>query len=80
MIWIELTIYTFFFFVGVVSVLAGSTTGYLDATGTNAKFYSPQGVAVDSSGTVFVSDSMKNNVRKITTAGFGLCCRSSSLL
>jgi hypothetical protein len=33
---------------GVVSTLAGSTFGATDATGTNAKFNFPAGVAVDS--------------------------------
>ncbi|CAD7839310.1 hypothetical protein S1OALGB6SA_73, partial [Olavius algarvensis spirochete endosymbiont] len=38
----------------VVSTLAGSRLGHVDATGTAAKFYYPIGVSVDSSGNVYV--------------------------
>jgi hypothetical protein len=42
---------------GVVTTLAGNgTIGYLDAKGTNAEFGSLTGIAVDSSGNVYVSD------------------------
>jgi streptogramin lyase len=52
---------------GVVSIFAGSTVGSLDGVGTSAKFESPYGVAVDSSGNVFVGD--YHVIRKITPAG-----------
>lgn len=43
---------------GVVTTLAGNgTPGYVDATGTNAEFGGLYGIAVDSSGNVYVSDS-----------------------
>jgi len=54
---------------GMVSTLAGKTSGYEDATGTAAKFKSPRGVAVDSSGNVYVADADNNRIRKITPAG-----------
>ena len=55
-----------------VSTLAGSSTwgaGYRDATGTEAQFNGPIGVAVDSSGNLYVADRDNNRIRKITPAG-----------
>jgi sugar lactone lactonase YvrE len=55
---------------GVVTTLAGSgAQGSVDGTGTAATFYYPDGVAVDSSGNVYVADYMINKIRKITPAG-----------
>ena len=55
---------------GVVSTLAGSgTSGYTDGTGTSAKFSSPNGVAVDGAGNVYVADYFNHRIRKITTSG-----------
>ena len=54
----------------VVSTLAGSgTAGYntVPATGADAYFYSPRGVAVDSSGNVYVADFGNHRIRKIDT-------------
>jgi sugar lactone lactonase YvrE len=54
----------------VVTTLAGSGAyGSADGTGTAATFYTPQGVAVDSSGNVYVADKFNNKIRKITPAG-----------
>lgn len=55
---------------GVVTTLAGTTTsGQQDGTGAAAGFTAPQGVAVDSAGTVFVADTSNNCIRAITPAG-----------
>ena len=54
---------------GTVSTLAGSTQGYLDDTGTSARFDSPYDVAVDNSGNVYVADRGNEKIRKVTPAG-----------
>lgn len=55
---------------GVVTTLAGSgALGYLDGTGTSAKFNHPDGVAVDAAGNVYVADEVCNAVRKISPSG-----------
>ena len=50
---------------GVVSTFAGRTEGHHDATGTDAQFRNPNGVAVDSSGNVYVADTGNHIIRKI---------------
>ena len=61
---------TAIFNVVTVSTLAGSgTAGYTDGTGTAAQFNFPSGVAVDSSGNVYVADTSNHRIRKITSAG-----------
>lgn len=54
---------------GSVSTLAGSTSGYTDATGTSAQFNYPMGIAVSSQGVVYVSDTNNQRLRAITSAG-----------
>lgn len=56
---------------GTVSTFAGTpgATGIDDGTGAAARFYAPQGVAVDGAGNVFVSDTLNHSIRKITPAG-----------
>jgi len=55
---------------GVVSTLAGSgTAGSANGTGPGAQFNTPNGVAVDSSGNVYVGDTRNNLIRKITPEG-----------
>lgn len=55
--------------VATVTTLAGSTNGYLDGVGTNAKFKGPVGIVVDASGNLYVTDYDDHKVRKITSNG-----------
>ena len=48
--------------------LAGSL-GSADGTGSAARFYYPDGVAVDSAGNVYVADTGNYTIRKVTPAG-----------
>ena len=51
---------------GIVTTIAGSTTaGSADGVGSNASFNSPWGVAVDTSGNVYVSDQGNFTIRKL---------------
>jgi uncharacterized repeat protein (TIGR01451 family) len=56
---------------GVVTTLAGlaGTGGFNDGTGSAARFGSVNGIAVDKSGNVYVTDGSYNTVRKITRTG-----------
>jgi serine/threonine protein kinase/sugar lactone lactonase YvrE len=56
---------------GVVTTLAGlaGNPGSKDGAGDNAQFRNPFGLAVDSSGTVFVADTSNFTIRRIATNG-----------
>jgi len=55
----------------VVTTLAGmaGVSGSSDGTGAAALFYSPNDLAVDVAGNVYVADSWNSTIRKITPAG-----------
>lgn len=54
---------------GVVTTIAGSTSGYLDDTGTAALFNSPLDVALGSNGVLYVADRGNRKIRAISTSG-----------
>jgi sugar lactone lactonase YvrE len=57
---------------GQVSLVAGSPTGAAgntDGSGTAARFNGPEGIAIDSSGNIWVTDSANNEIRKVTPGG-----------
>ena len=56
---------------GTVSTLAGSAgaAGFLDGTGSAARFYYPRGIALSADGSVlYVADSQNNAIRAVSTA------------
>jgi len=54
-----------------VTTIAGSAglTGSADGAGSAARFYWPTGVAVDTNGNVFVTDTFNDTIRKIAPVG-----------
>ena len=56
---------------GVVTTLAGVAGGggYIDGTGSGARFGYSYGIAVDNAGNVYVTDNSQQTVRKITPVG-----------
>jgi sugar lactone lactonase YvrE len=55
-----------------VTTLAGSVTnsGSTNGSGSNAQFDNPYGIAVDSTGNLYVADQNNDTIRKVTSAGF----------
>jgi sugar lactone lactonase YvrE len=54
---------------GVVTTLAGGSRGFLDGTGSGARFTNPTGVALDPSGTVYIADTYNFAIRKLSPSG-----------
>jgi sugar lactone lactonase YvrE len=53
-----------------VTTLAGQpTAGGLDGNGAAAQFGAPNGIAVDSSGNIYVADTINDTIRRVTPAG-----------
>lgn len=55
---------------GVVTTIAGSAglSGFADAAGSAARFHGPQGLALDTSGDLFVADTNNNAIRRLVLA------------
>lgn len=56
----------------VVTTLAGDSsgsTGFIDGTGSAARFSAPTGVVVDAAGNVYTTDTNNYSIRKISPAG-----------
>ena len=56
---------------GVVTTIAGTSNvgGNADGPGATATFRSPQGIAIDSAGNLYIADRDNRSIRKITPAG-----------
>lgn len=55
---------------GLVTTIAGSTLGQVDGQGILAKFGSPNGIAIDTDGVLFVSEGSSSSIRRISLTGF----------
>ena len=57
---------------GSVSTFAGSAgvSNSYDGSSANARFYQPQGIAVDAIGNIYVADSWNATIRKMNPGGF----------
>jgi sugar lactone lactonase YvrE len=57
---------------GIITTVAGNGDGRYSSDGTNATnagLYSPEGVAVDAAGNLFIADTDNNRIRKVDTNG-----------
>jgi sugar lactone lactonase YvrE len=56
---------------GMVTTFAGmaGTAGYQDGVGREARFYHPDGIAIDTADNLYIADSFNHVVRKITPTG-----------
>ena len=56
---------------GVVTTLAGLAGNFnsFDGVGTNAQFYHPEALALDSAGNVYIADAWNHTIRKVTPPG-----------
>ena len=57
---------------GTVATFAGAGCCYSDGTGTNARFYKPYGITIDTNGLLFITELYGHRVRTITLSGCNL--------
>ena len=57
---------------GIVSTIAGSTSGAANGVGTAAQFSNPAGVCLDGAGNLYVSDYGNSEIRKISLTGYSI--------
>jgi hypothetical protein len=55
-----------------VVTVAGSTQGYADGVGVNAKFYSPTGIVIDNNGNIYVGDWLRTFAKAQKVSRLGL--------
>ena len=54
---------------GLVTTFAGSSAAFADGQGLNAKFETPNSIAIDRVGNLYVFDLINHKIRKISTTG-----------
>src|SRR5690606_24340014 len=54
---------------GAVRTLAGGAEGFVDGTGSAARFHTPSGLAVDALGNLYVADTGNHAIRRVTPGG-----------
>lgn len=55
---------------GVVTTIAGNTSrGFADGLGRSARFFGPEGVAVNAVGEIFVADTFNHVIRRVSPTG-----------
>ncbi|WP_374354564.1 hypothetical protein [Chitinimonas sp.] len=52
--------------VAISKFVGASAAGYLEGKGVGAKFYYPEGIAIDGSGNFYIADQYNNRIRKVT--------------
>jgi hypothetical protein len=53
----------------ITNIAGSGVVGYLDGSGNSARFNKPCGIAVHSSGNIYIADTQNHRIRKITSTG-----------
>ncbi|HAN32702.1 MAG TPA: hypothetical protein DCQ06_14005, partial [Myxococcales bacterium] len=54
---------------GIATTVAGSSSGYIDAVATQARFNTPHGLDVTAGGVIYVADSANHRIRRVAPNG-----------